>query len=208
MVLAIISILAALLLPSLRKARDQATAVRCLNNIKQVNLAVQIYRNDWSDRVPVESVANDFDFWMLLTNRYLPTQLYCPLEKSPSNHSGGTWWCYAINNNIQQYYNKLNWNQNKLPPARVVLIGECYWYYFNSAYNFNNTMYGLGGAGFTQKQVHNNGLNFVFADSHAELVRPGAGRDWSTTPWPCDDVFAPDGKGLFYDARPNTAYND
>jgi type II secretory pathway pseudopilin PulG len=45
-VIAIIGILAALLLPALSRAKDQARTVECLNNLKQLQLAWHMYGND------------------------------------------------------------------------------------------------------------------------------------------------------------------
>ena len=45
-VLAIIGILASLLIPALGKARESARSAVCLNNIKQIGLAISMYEND------------------------------------------------------------------------------------------------------------------------------------------------------------------
>lgn len=51
-VIAIISILAALLLPTLVSAREKAKRTACKGNMRQTILAVHIYGNDYQDRVP------------------------------------------------------------------------------------------------------------------------------------------------------------
>ena len=51
-VIAIIAILAALLLPALNKAKNQAAKVTDLNNLKQIMVAVNLYTTDYGDVLP------------------------------------------------------------------------------------------------------------------------------------------------------------
>jgi len=51
-VMAIISILAAMLLPALTKAREQARSVSCRSNLKQVGLAFGMYQQDFDEYFP------------------------------------------------------------------------------------------------------------------------------------------------------------
>jgi len=48
-VIAIIAILAGLLLPALAKAKLKANCSKCINNLKQLELGAQLYRNDFND---------------------------------------------------------------------------------------------------------------------------------------------------------------
>jgi prepilin-type N-terminal cleavage/methylation domain-containing protein/prepilin-type processing-associated H-X9-DG protein len=51
-VIAIIGILAALLLPALSLAKERAYRTQCVNNLKQLAIAIQMYADDHSDQLP------------------------------------------------------------------------------------------------------------------------------------------------------------
>jgi prepilin-type N-terminal cleavage/methylation domain-containing protein len=57
-VIAIIAILAALLLPALASAKQRALASGCLNNLKQLTLAAQLYAGDNGDAIVPNGVNN------------------------------------------------------------------------------------------------------------------------------------------------------
>src|SRR6202453_5008751 len=52
-VIAIIAILAALLLPALAQAKIRAQGVKCLSNMKQLQLASMLYAGDNNDALPL-----------------------------------------------------------------------------------------------------------------------------------------------------------
>jgi len=77
-VIAIIAILAALLLPTLAKAKDRAKTANCLSNMRQWGIAIQLYVGDSNDKIPrdgmdrtgqypgTDGAANDKNAWFNL----------------------------------------------------------------------------------------------------------------------------------------------
>ena len=58
MVIAIIGILAAMLLPSLSKAKGQVTKISCVNNLRQLGLAIRMYLDENQDIFPPRAQSN------------------------------------------------------------------------------------------------------------------------------------------------------
>ena len=52
-IIAVIGVLAALLLPTLGRAKESARATACLSNLRQVGIALQLYVQDHENRLPV-----------------------------------------------------------------------------------------------------------------------------------------------------------
>ena len=51
-VIAIIGILAGMLLPALAAAREKARRAQCMNNVREIGKAIQMYSGDYGDRTP------------------------------------------------------------------------------------------------------------------------------------------------------------
>ena len=72
-VVAIIAILASMLLPALNKARVKAHQTACMNNLKQINMALMQYTNDCGDYYPRSAFSSTSDPWTgwLIRGKYI-----------------------------------------------------------------------------------------------------------------------------------------
>jgi len=76
-VIAVIAVLAALLFPALKLAKDKALEAGCANNLKQVGLGLLLYSNDFDGWTPYtyDAVALGWNV-VLWKNSYLPEPKY------------------------------------------------------------------------------------------------------------------------------------
>lgn len=83
-VIAIIAILAALLLPSLSKAKDKAKQISCANHLKQTGMIFHLYGNDFNGLAPPYATYNNPGTWtwpaFLINNGYIKARnlMLCP----------------------------------------------------------------------------------------------------------------------------------
>jgi prepilin-type processing-associated H-X9-DG protein/prepilin-type N-terminal cleavage/methylation domain-containing protein len=104
-VIAVIAILAALLLPALSRAKENARATQCLSQMRQLGLAVQLYADENQEEFP-RSQHSAFAHGQLTWGRALATQLgstattwtnllsavyHCPSDRR------NTPWSYGLN---------------------------------------------------------------------------------------------------------------
>jgi len=81
-VIAIIAILAGMLLPALKNARDMAKSSTCVNNLKQIGVFVNFYASDYDDYILPSQNSVGYLWWLVLENLYNPRFSY------PGNTSG------------------------------------------------------------------------------------------------------------------------
>ena len=92
-VIAIIAILAGLLLPALTKAKGKALSIGCANNLKQLQLAMQLYTDDNGSRMPLNYEGNPPGNWVSLKGSWVLGN--AKRDKTDENLRGGTLWAYT-----------------------------------------------------------------------------------------------------------------
>lgn len=115
-VVAIIAILASMLLPALSQARERARAAVCMNNLKQIGFAFEMYKLDFQSFYPANWViphgsGDDFGWtwrealWAYIApGRDLPGTYYtpkiynCPSDKGRMRTAGQLQSSYNMNN--------------------------------------------------------------------------------------------------------------
>jgi prepilin-type N-terminal cleavage/methylation domain-containing protein/prepilin-type processing-associated H-X9-DG protein len=173
-VIAIIAILASMLLPVLGKAKDDAGRIHCVNNARQLGLAMQMYGDDNSALLPMAHGevlwgAVDPTPWSQgLVAYYNNTNiLTCPafsllFNKSPFNYFMGSRAAYINTGTYASVVFK-----NILLPSQYVLSGDCN-YAFDTPdadpdnYSQDTLFANLPSAG------HNGYVNILFADGHVK----------------------------------------
>lgn len=170
-VIAIIAILAAILFPVFTSAREKSRQATCLNNGKQISLALLQYAGDWSDTYATVVQMNrtqDYGYFYQL-KPYIKSAgvLRCPSNRqkygridyvlngaSTNGLCGFIWW--------NNYTIRAAHLAEVKTPARIILISESAYdmtwgdinYYFQDIH--------------TKPALHNGGMNFGFADGHSK----------------------------------------
>jgi prepilin-type processing-associated H-X9-DG protein len=199
-VITIIALLIAILLPSIRKAREVAQAVTCQSNLRQIGIVFQYYIDENEQNLPPLAMVSTFPFpaneggrWytnLLVNAGYIPAEWAnedwgstafgfgawaCPSVESDSQFawSGG----YGVNETRLMRFSYLGGapNLNELKrPSDLLLIADCH------ALDFGNWVTWIAmwdpidfdwNVGFQQAAPrHSGNANITFVDGHAEAV--------------------------------------
>lgn len=180
-VIAIIAILAALLLPSLSKAKQKAATTVCLNNLKQWGLATQIYATDNGDYLPDEGFGNPSTYNQFIGGWYfyLPPVLSLPSyweqewrTNASANLPRSVWVCPSNkrrSSGVNLFHYCLNEEHDgtggsDLPKVKTTQISRP----ANVVWLFDSkNIPGIGPANFVHTNLHSAGAQFTFLDGHA-----------------------------------------
>ena len=187
-VIGIISILASLLMPALIQAKQQANRVKCLNHIRQVNLALTLYADDHQGQFPPRRRRPDV--WMAKLQPYYVDSklLLCPSDSFRSDRS------YVINGWNDYFESTLSatnynlfrtwlWPEGMKPsaiasPSETITFGEKKTESRHIHMDFSQGQgndveqveHGRHGAGHGKKS---GGSNFAFADNSVRYLPYG-----------------------------------
>lgn len=120
-VIAIIAILAGMLLPALNNAREKGRVGTCINNQKQIGLAILQYAQDNDDMFPyaIDNASGATSYRSVITNKYVSVKMMdCPSDKTRVSGTDFHPYFGAANNISYGINEKLVGSYNPSQPAR------------------------------------------------------------------------------------------
>ena len=206
-VIAIIAILAAMILPTLARAKEAGRRTACLNNLKQLELALKIYLDDNRNLHPPVSANPAWPQRMLDTYRNTNI-LTCPTDlargrpagqvaTSPNYVADSAPRSYIMNawNDVfpAAYYNGQEYSMNEtaiLKPSETIILGEkrnqvVDWYMdlFEGADNLVDVIQHGTHSNYL-KPTRSGGANFACGDGSVRFLK--FGRSVNPVNWWCN----------------------
>jgi prepilin-type N-terminal cleavage/methylation domain-containing protein/prepilin-type processing-associated H-X9-DG protein len=179
-VIAIIAILAGMLLPVLGRAKEDSVRIKCVNNVKQLGLAMQMYGDDNEALLPMPhgtvlwGATNPPPWTQPLAAYYNNTNLLlCPslcqfYNKSPYDYFMGSRAAYVAAGNALASVSF----KSIMLPAQYILSGDCnYPFETIDADPDNYTQDALFTPVYLPPPEHDGWMNVLFADGHAANYR-------------------------------------
>jgi len=190
-VVAIIAILAAMLLPALSKAREKARQAVCMNNLKQIGLAIFMYTNDYDEYLPLTFFPYTTDanqwwwVWMIrwgyfgrrepnyqyywvddkYRSKYYNNLLRCPTHDKYDFDDTSTY-CMRKIKLADEGWVKID---RIVRPGKTVYIGDAEPFPTVGAYLWAVSQ--NAGAFRSPSSMHNGGANILFFDMHVRWFK-------------------------------------
>ena len=178
-VIAIISILASILFPVFARARENARRASCISNMKQLGLAVMMYKQDYDGRFPKAGWADGENLpcpdgsgdmcgasWEVKIYPYVKSlQVYvCPSDSNRvwlGDNQGTGEISYGYN-----YANLDNVNESAIEkPSQMIMMADTEGSVTYALYQFNNSD---GSRRISDRHLNGSVLNYV--DGHAKWI--------------------------------------
>ena len=177
-VVAVIAVLAAMLLPALRNAREAGKRSACLQHLRQVSLGLFLLGDDnegWLNGVNAATSTNAIVAWTARITNYLGNSaaLVQPgkLTGCPSRDSRDTFWPFGANTMfVGNGYTPMHSLHEVTHRDRIFLVADCYAYNPYVGGHLDDTVLGWTAAGYFPRHF-GQGLNFVFVDGHGEWLK-------------------------------------
>lgn len=179
MVVAIISILAAMLMPALGKTREKGYQLRCMNNLRQLGITFSTYINEWDGLLPPNgSGTGTWDNWnnndtargnILHYNSYTP--LICPTaQKIFTGYTGTLRGTYTINQYVGAYTTLVGNNTQVF--SGIAKPASTVWAYDGKQYPAQPYA-SPSGSSSSLLYCHTGGADVLFCDGHVEWKTEG-----------------------------------
>ena len=183
-IIAIVSVLAAVIIPTISKLHSSSRSVACLNNLRQIGKAFEISSSENNYRYPAPLAPNadgsgawhdvlSVQIYSSTFGRLTGSQIRANVFKCPAANEGGTIISYGMNSDLAIFAAGANkWNlygftkepimQQRIPnPSKTCLVIES----IRSQSGSGNT--------FTTRVLpttyrHSSNLNILYCDGHVE----------------------------------------
>ena len=217
-VIAIIAILASMLLPALARAKESANRIRCVNNLKQLELSAKLYADDSDGCYPPRASTNGAPHWpaQLLPFYQTTNLLVCstdaqrgappsqPSAATPADRANRS---YMINGWNDYFSDALSASRAMketavIYPAETIVFGEKknssehYFMDLNEGVGNDLDQIEQGCHSVARKSLYSGGSNFAYVDGSARFMKYGK------TVWPLNLWAVNDTNRLLYAWKP------
>ena len=176
-VVAVIAILAALLLPAIRSAREKASGLACVSNLRQIGQAAMNYASDNDERGPIywngtrtwyqgDALSYFGGVYLGYTTNLPPVGGVCYCRMRGRGWSDNLSYAKAMNSEGKRLSQIAN------PSAKIFFLDSGFYDVYGSGtfHYWNDLVQGV-------LWPHNKGANFAFYDGHASWLSFGLPKD-------------------------------